>query len=359
MSEQTEAKSEAPAGPPPSPTGLSRRQLVAGAATALAVVAADTLLDHPVGRWLGFGDAFVPPEPSPVALVGCDSYQRAAVRAALESAFRLAPPPEVRGKRVVLKPNFVEFHEVRPITTSVAVIRETVRMFRELGAASVVVAEGPGHRRDTEEVWAAAGLLKAAAEDGFEVIDLNVDDLGPFTMTPLFEKPGRTHSKITRLLLPRTVREADVLVSMPKLKTHHWAGFTLGMKNLFGVVPGSKYGWPKNLLHFNGIPRSIVELARSIPVRYTVVDGIEGMEGDGPIMGSGVASHCLITGRSVFAVDWAGARVMGFDPRKAEVMQLAAAGGLGKLEEPILAGEALSRLRREFAVLPAFESLRG
>ena len=73
---------------------------------------------------------------------------------------------------------------------------------------------------------------------------------------------------------------------MPKIKTHHWAGVTLSLKNLFGVVPGSIYGWPKNVLHWQGIDNSIVELAAAIPIHFVIADGIEAMEGNGPLDGS-------------------------------------------------------------------------
>ena len=72
---------------------------------------------------------------------------------------------------------------------------------------------------------------------------------------------------------------------MPKLKTHHWAGMTCSMKNLFGTVPGAVYGWPKNVLHVAGIHDSILDLTATVRPHLTIVDAIVGMEGDGPIMG--------------------------------------------------------------------------
>jgi hypothetical protein len=59
---------------------------------------------------------------------------------------------------------------------------------------------------------------------------------------------------MTHLWFPRIVLEADFVVSMPKIKTHYWSGFTLSMKNMFGIVPGSMYGcrWPKDILYWKG-----------------------------------------------------------------------------------------------------------
>ena len=72
-------------------------------------------------------------------------------------------------------------------------------------------------------------------------------------------------------MLPAELLQADFIVSMPKLKTHHWAVMTGSMKNLFGGVPGAVYGWPKNLLHFRGIDNSIVDLAATVRPHLAVV----------------------------------------------------------------------------------------
>lgn len=345
-----------PEDPPQDTSLLTRRELLAGAGAAA------------LGAWgLRGRDGTVTPEaprarrllPEPVALVGCDSYEEAALRPALERVLELCPPPDIRGGVVVLKPNFVEFHPGRPVTTRVEILRTLVALFRDLGAREVVIGEGPGHRRDTVEVWGRSGLLVAGQEDGFPVVDLNHDHLVRRRLDTLPPDRETGESLLRDLWLPRTLLDADLVVSVPKLKTHHWAGCTLAMKNLFGVVPGAKYGWPKNLLHYNGIPRSIVELAENVPTGYAVVDGVQAMEGDGPIMGEAVDAHVLLGGRSLAAVDWMGARLMGFDPRALDVFRLMASRGRGLREEPELRGEGLGTLRRDFRVLPQFEALRG
>ena len=88
------------------------------------------------------------------------------------------------------------------------------------------------------------------------------------------------------LYLSRTIANAEVVISLPKLKTHHWAGATLSLKNLFGTLPGICYGWPKNELHWRGIDNSIVDIALTRTPDLAIVDGIIGMEGDGPLNGT-------------------------------------------------------------------------
>ncbi len=110
------------------------------------------------------------------------------------------------------------------------------------------------------------------------------------------------------------------------MKTHHWAGVTLCLKNLFGTLPGIYYGWPKNLLHFRGIERSILDLARTVKVHYNVIDGVVGMEGDGPIMGKAKPVGVLVLSPFSLAADATAARLMGFDPRR--VLYLVQAGAV-------------------------------
>ena len=99
-----------------------------------------------------------------------------------------------------------------------------------------------------------------------------------------------------RIYLPNTALRADLMVSLAKMKTHHWAGATLSMKNFFGLVPGAVYGWPKNELHQVGIPESIVELNRIFHKSFAIVDGIVGMEGNGPIQGTPKQAGVLVMG---------------------------------------------------------------
>ena len=77
-------------------------------------------------------------------------------------------------------------------------------------------------------------------------------------------EPLRRDEAWRRLHLPASLSRADLIVSLPKMKTHHWAGVTLAMKNLFGVMPGVAYGWPKNVLHHAGIAGSILDINAAV-----------------------------------------------------------------------------------------------
>ena len=124
------------------------------------------------------------------------------------------------------------------INTHPLLVLAAAESFRRLGAQSVLLAEGPGHQRDTHLVLSQSGYEQCLKDEKIRFVDLNRDEL---IRTPL--RAGYTGMKA--FWLPRTVLEADFLVPMPKIKTHHWSGVALSMKNMFGVVPGARYGWPK------------------------------------------------------------------------------------------------------------------
>lgn len=260
---------------------------------------------------------------------------------------------EVKGKRIVLKPNLVEFDPKGAINTNPAVVEAAVDSFRTLGAAEVIVAEGPGHRRDNEYLLSASGLYEVVKEHRIRYVDLNSDDV---RVTPL----RSNFTNFGKLYLPQTLYNADLLVSMPKLKTHHWAGVTLSLKNMFGVIPGTVYGWPKNILHWQGIHESILDINSSLPLpQFAIVDGIVGMEGNGPLQGQSKQTGVLIFGDDLVAVDASAARVMRIDPQK--IKYLAKAGEfLGNLAADRIEqiGESLESVRQDYQVIDDFKRLK-
>src|SRR5436309_166016 len=116
------------------------------------------------------------------------------------------------------------------------------------------------------------------------------------------------------LWLPRTVLTSDFIVSMPKVKTHHWSRVTLSMKNMFGIVPGCRYGWPKNILHWAGIHGCILDICATIRPHFVIADGIVAMDGDGPLNGSAKALQTILLADDLVAADSNLARLLNIEP---------------------------------------------
>ncbi|HZP41021.1 MAG TPA: DUF362 domain-containing protein [Candidatus Binatia bacterium] len=260
----------------------------------------------------------------------------------------------IRGRRVLLKPNLIEYRPNQPIHTDPRLVGTTIEAFAQLGAADVVVAEGPGHRRDTDYLLAASGLRDVVGCAGVRFVDLNLDVTRP---EPI---PGRSLTGLERLHLPRTVTEADYVVSMPKMKTHHLVGVTLSLKNLFGVLPSALYGWPKNFFHWKGIGPSILDVNRTVPVDLAIVDGVVGMDGDGPLWGNPVASGVVVVGADLASVDATCCRLMGLRPERVEYLVAAADvhGSIAAADVEI-AGARLAGLVRPYRPPATFPRLQA
>ncbi len=290
------------------------------------------------------------PAPCPVTLLSMPDYRRDLEKEI--AAIMAGDGLELKGRRVLLKPNFVEAHPERPINTHPAVIASVAHACLRLGAAEVAVGEASGHRRDPWFSVLNPGL-RAALDKRVKCLDLNHGDA-----VALVNRGKQTG--LPRFYVARPVAEADVLISLPKMKTHHWMGVTLGLKNLFGTLPGIYYGWPKNLLHFRGIENSVLDLARTVRIHYSIIDGVVGMEGDGPIMGRAKAVGTLVLSPFPLAADATAARLMGFEPRR--IIYLVMAGrflpGL-RAEDVALRGESPRRFATRFDCLESFKPMRG
>ncbi|HQU27907.1 MAG TPA: DUF362 domain-containing protein [Nitrospirales bacterium] len=262
----------------------------------------------------------------------------------------------ITGKRILLKPNLVEPHRSSPhINTHPLVVRGAIEAFLSLGAGSVLVAEGPGHRHDTLLVLEESGLGDVLYEDHIPFADVNMMD--GISLPNL----GR-QTKLATLTFPKVIQQVDWIVSMAKMKTHHWAGATLSMKNLFGMMPGIYYGWPKNVLHQEGIPQSILDINASLQPHFAIIDGITGMEGDGPIMGTPIDAGVLVMGHNLPAVDATCCRVMGIDPARISYLKKADQW-LGPIQELAIEqrGEPWRSVQVPFALdpeIPAHHGLR-
>jgi len=288
-----------------------------------------------------------------VAILKADSYSQDLVDLIWRG---LEHYPDVRAKarggRVVLKPNMVDFYPGHPINTNPAVVAAAVSVFRQLGAQEVIVAEGPGHKRDIEMLLLQSGIENVLKDERVRFVDLNLDAISPVNLVS-------NYSGVSRMFFPHTILGADLVVSMPKLKTHHWAGVTLSMKNLFGVVPGVKYGWPKNFLHWNGISNCIVDIATTIDPGFAIIDGIEGMEGDGPLHGTKVDSGVLVMGDNLTAVDVTAARIMGAYPEQIDYLRMMMPyGGTMNAARIRQLGETLEDVQQNFKVMPELSLIK-
>lgn len=241
------------------------------------------------------------------------------------------------GQKVLIKPNMLAGKEPElAVTTHPAVVRAVIRLAQAAGG-SVAVGDSPGVG-SPRKVAEKCGIMAVIEETGAE--------FAPFDESvPVHIRSGTFH----QLEIARDILNADVIINLPKLKTHQMMGLTCGVKNLFGAVVGMR----KPRLHLQaGTDKAffalmLLELAEHIAPTLTIVDAITAMEGDGPGSGDPIHLGALLAGASAQAVDTVATALVGMQPRQVWTQQKALDTGrpLARLEELELHGTALETLR--------------
>jgi uncharacterized protein (DUF362 family)/NAD-dependent dihydropyrimidine dehydrogenase PreA subunit len=245
------------------------------------------------------------------------SYEN--VREAVDRAFELFPL-EVRGKSVLIKPNVLRASEAREgIVTNPAVLRAVVEKVESMGPANLVVGDNPGlfDYGANEASFEKTGLM-AAAKGYYQNIG---NDSVQVAFNPDF---------MPRVSLSRIVMEADIIISLPKFKTHGLTVITGAMKNSYGFLPGAQ----KAKLHqAAGSPARfhevVAEVFRLRVPDFFLVDAVVGMEGNGPASPDIREVGLILASDNAVALDAVIATMMGCEPGLLRFLQKAKEMGLG------------------------------
>jgi len=245
-----------------------------------------------------------------------------------------------RGDTVIIKPNIIlPKPPESAAVTDPRVCKVIANMVRELGAKPII-AESTGVGLDTEESIQGSGYGKLR-EEGYEVIDLKKEG------TETVKIPVPKGKKMKEITLPKIVVDADVVISVPKMKTHDQPLVTLALKNMKGVMPDTF----KRKFHTTfGIFQGVADLATVMKPTLSVVDGIIAMEGLGPAFGDPVEMDLIIAGRDPVAVDAVTCSVMGIQPKDDGCVRVAAESGIGTadLRKIEVVGEPIVKVKRRF-----------
>ena len=251
------------------------------------------------------------------------------------------------GDTVVLKPNLglgLDAHE----TTSWPVARAVALACQEAGASRVIIGESPERGLDH---YRQAGYTTHI--QGVEYIDFSA----PTTSLLSVLVEDTLWPEGERLIMPRVYVEADVVISLPKMKTHNTAGTTGALKNAVGVPPLSAYssspdlGWRDRFHRHYGIHKTIPQINLARPPDLVVMDAILAGEGTGPWGADPVQTNMILVSRDPVALDAVATTIMGFEPERIRHLAYAAHKGLGQLdlEHIEIVGEELSAVRRDFS----------
>jgi uncharacterized protein (DUF362 family) len=219
-------------------------------------------------------------------------------------------------------------------TTDPIVVEAIIKKLQDL-PVKIYVVESDASMTNADKAFEKTGMKDMCIRNGVKWLNLrNVKD-----KIKLEVPDGEVLKNIT---VPRLVAESAV-ISAAKLKTHVNTGVTLGMKNMFGLLP-DKF---KGRYHLKGISRVIVDINTVLHSTLTVIDGFVGMEGNGPIGGTPVQMNLIIAGTDPVATDATACRVMDINPYEIKHIRKAYEKGLGKSEAQIL-GEKLETVKSNF-----------
>jgi len=237
--------------------------------------------------------------------------------------------------KVLIKVNFITTKTWDTgATTDPIVVEAIIKKLQNL-PVKVYVVESDATITNADKAFEATGMKDMCSRNGVEWINLrHVKD-----KVTLAVPNGEVLKSIT---VPRLVTESAV-ISAAKLKTHVDTSVTLGMKNMFGLLP-DKF---KGKYHMKGISKVVVDINTVLHSALTVIDGFVGMEGNGPIDGTPVQMNLIIAGKDPVATDATAARVMGFNPYEITHIRKAYEKGLGNSEAQVL-GEKLETVKRNF-----------
>jgi len=241
------------------------------------------------------------------------------------------------GQKVLLKPNLLSGKAPdKAVTTHPEILRATIRLVQQAGGI-VSVGDSPGVG-SPQQVAQRCGILSVVEETGAT--------FAPFQESVRVKPPGATFQELE---IAQDILDADVIINLPKLKTHQMMGLTCAVKNLYGAVVGMR----KARLHLQAgtdkafFATMLLDLANFVRPALTIVDAVVGMEGDGPGSGDPVQIGALLAGENLLAIDAVALALVGMNPDLCWTQKVAAAKDLPgcRLSEVDLVGTELEELR--------------
>ncbi|MGD0496776.1 MAG: DUF362 domain-containing protein [Candidatus Bathyarchaeia archaeon] len=239
--------------------------------------------------------------------------------------------------KVLIKVNFITVETWETgATTDPTVVEAIIKRLKNL-PVEIYVVESDATMTNADKAFEATGMKEMCERNGVQWLNLrHVKDRVKVDIPH-----GEALKSIT---VPRIVTESAI-ISAAKLKTHMSTGVTLGMKNMFGLLPDKL----KSKYHLRGISTVIADINTVLKPALTVIDGFVAMEGRGPVGGTPVQMDLIIAGSDPVATDSTACRIMGFDPREVSHVRKAYERGLGNIDDIQVLGERLEDVTRRFA----------
>ncbi|MBP2654692.1 MAG: hypothetical protein H6Q73_2261 [Firmicutes bacterium] len=279
-----------------------------------------------------------------VSIIKCETYRYEAVEKAVNDCLEnLSGIKSVvkKGSRVLVKVNLLKKNAPEDaVTTHPAVVEAIVRYLQGLGC-SVIIGDSPGGPFTVKRltgIYKAAGMLDVANRTGCE---LNYDT----SAVSIFNEQAQ---KLKHMQVIKIATTVDFVVSAAKLKTHGMMVYTGAVKNLFGVIPGLiKAEYHLKMNNAENFAHHLIDICEYIKPIFTVIDAVEGMEGDGPSAGDKRHVGLVLASENPYALDTAAIGIAGINPLEVPTMKVARERGIfsGELKEISVRGIQLKDIQ--------------
>ncbi len=287
---------------------------------------------------------------SSVSIVKCENYDEGKILTALRQSMNLIGGAHAfinKGNRVLLKPNLLYGKSPeKAVTTHPSILKGMIQIVREVGGIpSIGDSPSVGSLARTAE---KAGIKAVADDMKCPLVEFNKPALSPRGGGSLFKQ----------LEIDRTVLEADVVIDLPKWKTHTQMLLTMGVKNLFGCIPGSK----KALWHLKAgedakvFAQILVDIYKIVRPSLTLLDGVVGMEGNGPNSGHPIPIGLILASGDSLSLDQVVCDLLGISRKSLLTNRVAFDQGLGK-EEIDVFGEKVEDVKISNFQFPALSRI--
>jgi uncharacterized protein (DUF362 family)/Pyruvate/2-oxoacid:ferredoxin oxidoreductase delta subunit len=291
---------------------------------------------------------------SKVSIIGCDDYTLDSVRSAVRKSLSYLGGLDKfvkKGRTVLVKPNLLSAKDPsRAITTHPALVQTVVEEVKSLGATPIIGDSPGGVERGVKRVWENTKMAEVAAATGTKLV--------PFESSGVYEKKTEEGK---RYFIARPVLDADVVISLPKLKTHTLTLMTCAVKNMFGSIPGfRKSEYHKEAPKPRDFARVIADIYSLTKPHLSIADAVVCMEGDGPSAGNPKYLGLLLASTDAVALDMVAAKMMGYKDGEPEITTAAQKKGLGasSFSEIEILGKKLAELSLPKFTLPSNRFLK-
>jgi uncharacterized protein (DUF362 family)/Pyruvate/2-oxoacid:ferredoxin oxidoreductase delta subunit len=286
-----------------------------------------------------------------VSIVRCEDYDFENVKKAVFEALDAIAAIKLnitKGSKVLVKTNLLMRKSPEDaVTTHPAVVEAIVRYLQDMGC-KVVIGDSPGGpftQGSLKAVYKAAGMVEVAERTGCE---LNYD-------TSVLEISNPDAKRLRTMQIIKIAREVDFVVSAAKLKTHGMMTYTGAVKNLFGVIPGLiKADYHLRLNSVDNFADHLVDICEAVKPVFSIIDGVDGMEGDGPSAGEKRHVGLIMASNSPYALDGVASKIIGIESSLVPTIKAASLRNIfdGDLKKVEIRGVQLQELNIEPFKLP-------